>query len=789
MSIGECLGQGLRLTGVIFPCEREGGAGCRGELGSNGLLVEGLHQFCELDHRFSRPIDGPSAHWSIDGVCNALERIHAAGLYNLMTPVLFLGIHFASRSYDHGSLDPFGCLDGSKQTSEPPECVSNESRTTDFELFHASDDVFPEVCPLVGPRRSAGEAVAPLLEEHDAPLAGESRGDSFPYIGSVSETGDEKKDRLPRALSPGPEGVVASVDLVGLFVHPKSSWVIVTGDRGFLPEPGLPIKHADSSDNASKLDNLWYPIGTTVSYPEVETNYGRIRGLESAGIHTFRRVPFAAPIAGVRRFLPPSPPEPWTGVRDCTVYGDVVPQMSLPVFSFMNLAGGRPGDDCLSVRIWTPGLDGARRPVLVWIHGGAFLVGSGSGLIYNGSHLAEAGDAVVVTLNYRLGALGYAHLGSIFGEGFEESTNLGVRDQIAALEWVRDHIARFGGDPENVTVFGQSAGGMSIGALLGSPRARALFHRAILMSGAGGQVDGREAAEGVAREFVSRLGGPPPSHRSLAQLSMEDLLRAQAETMQEMSNVHRVMVFLPYVDGDVITEQPLDAVGRGATREIPILTGTTLEEWKLFRALDPGLGPMSWGQLEERFEAIFREGLAGAPSAEEAARRWLAALHGRSAQRSPKEAWCAFQSSRLFHYPCAQLAQAQSDAGGLAHRYLFTWRAPAMRQSVGAAHAIDIPFVFGSAGNPLVMPLTGFGAATRKLETNMQTTFLNFARRGIPGHSGLPAWPEYDRGRRATMILGRQFVVEDAPLEPERALLAEWEGPVETSRVQEKPAF
>lgn len=533
----------------------------------------------------------------------------------------------------------------------------------------------------------------------------------------------------------------------------------------------------------------WYtPSLLVLSYPEIETNYGRIRGLESSGIHTFRGIPYAAPVAGVRRFLPPSPPEPWTGVRDCTQYGEAVPQISLPMFSFINLAAGRLGEDCLSVSVWTPGLDDARRPVLVWIHGGGFLIGAGSTPMYNGRVLASQGDAVVVTINYRLGALGYAHLGAIFGEEFAQSTNLGVRDQIAALEWVRDHIGRFGGDPDNVTVFGQSAGAMSTCTLLAAPRARPLFRRVICMSGAGGQVIERDLAEGVAREFVSRLGGPPPSHRSLAQIPMDDLLRAQNETIAEMASLYRLMIFLPFVDGEVVTEQPLDAIRRGVARDKELMTGTTLEEWKLFRMMDPGVRGISWGDVHRRFGLMFHEGFPGAPDPERALRLWRDALQGRSAADTANEAWCAFQSGRVFHYPCAQLAEAQDAAGGSAYRYLVTWRAPAMRRALGAAHAIDVPFVFGAVGNPLVLPLTGFSGSARALERNMQNAFLRFAATGDPGHEGLPEWPRYDAESRATMILGREFRLEDGPLERERVLYEEWSQPAELERMAARPS-
>lgn len=519
----------------------------------------------------------------------------------------------------------------------------------------------------------------------------------------------------------------------------------------------------------------------------VETNSGKVRGLESSGIHTFRGIPYAAPVEGVRRFLPPSPPEPWDGVRDCTQYGDAVPQISLPIFSFINLAAGRLGPDCLNVSVWTPGLDEAKRPVLVWIHGGGFLIGAGSTPMYNGRALATQGDAVVVTINYRLGALGYAHLGTIFGEEFEESTNLGVRDQIAALEWVRDHAARFGGDPENVTVFGQSAGAMSTAALLAAPRARKLFHRAICMSGAGGQVIEREMAQEVASEFVSRLGGPPPSHRSLAQVPMDDILAAQNATMVDKTSLYRIMCFLPFVDGDVIPEQPLDAVRRGMTKNIALMTGTTLEEWKLFRMLDPGVRGLSWDDVTRRFAMMFTEGFPGAPAPEEAVRLWKEALQGRTAGTTPNEALCAFHSGRIFHYPCAQLAEAQSAAGGDVYRYLFTWRAPAARRALGAAHAIDVPFVFGAVGNPVVLPLTGFGSSARAVQHNMMEAFLQFARTGAPEHDTLPPWSKYDGLTRTTMLFGRHFLAEDGPLERERILFEEWTEPVPRLQVGAGP--
>jgi para-nitrobenzyl esterase len=320
----------------------------------------------------------------------------------------------------------------------------------------------------------------------------------------------------------------------------------------------------------------------------VEVSSGRLEGIREDGVLVFRGIPFARPPLGPLRFEPPQPVEPWSGVRDATRFGPAAVQTKDLIGPTVGFDQPASAEDSLTLNVWTPGTDGTRRPVLVWIHGGAFTIGSGSQRVFGSTTLARRGDAVIVTINYRLGALGFLRLSATsLGRELTATGNEGLLDQVAALEWVRREIARFGGDPDNVTIFGESAGSISCSLLLTMPRARGLFHRAILQSGPPTLVAPPALSGRVAQVVLEKLGDAAGSAARLRELPVDAIRRAQAEVILELGLETRGMPFRPCADGDLVPADPLAAIADGCAREVSVLVGTTRDEMKLFALLDP----------------------------------------------------------------------------------------------------------------------------------------------------------------------------------------------------------
>jgi len=494
----------------------------------------------------------------------------------------------------------------------------------------------------------------------------------------------------------------------------------------------------------------------------VETGLGGLEGTEADGVRVFKGIPFAKPPVGELRFRPPQRPEPWSGVRDATQFQASAPQPPLLLAALPGFDIGPQSEDCLYLNLYAPAEPGPPRPVLVWIHGGGFVIGSGSQSIYDARALVRRGDVVVVTINYRLGVFGFLDL----GDADLAATNAGLLDQIAALEWVRDHVAAFGGDPGNVTIFGESAGGMSVGTLMGCPAARGLFHGAIAQSGACQALHGdRESAAAVTAALLAGLGIAPSERRRLREVPVEKAMAAQQQvSLRLMASGAHLLPFQPIVDGALLPEHPMDAVRAGLAREVRLLVGTTRDEWKLFGFMDPQLRQLDADALAARLEQRV-------PDADG---REIVSTYRKA---RPEADWAqlasAIETDRVFRIPAIRLAEAQGAHRSETFMYLFTWESPGFGGLLGSCHAIELPFVFDGFDLPGIEHFSGTGPEARQLGEQTMDAWLAFARDGDPSHDGLPGWPRYEPPRRATMELGRSCRLLEDPGADERRV---WEG-------------
>src|SRR5262245_40989073 len=496
----------------------------------------------------------------------------------------------------------------------------------------------------------------------------------------------------------------------------------------------------------------------------VNTGSGRIRGMREGGVLAFLGVPFARPPVEALRFRPPQEPAPWVDVRDAYTYGPAAMQVANPVASQMGLVPPAVSEDCLYLNVWTPGADGAHRPVLVWLHGGAWVSGAGSLPLYNGARLAARGDVVVVTLNYRLGLFGFLRGKGACGEALDTAGTEGILDQIAALEWVRDEIGGFGGDPHNVTVFGQSAGAGSAAFLTVIPRARGLVHKVIQQSGGLALRQTPESADRVMHRLLEATGLPPVDAAKLRAMRANALLDLQQRiTPRTGGNFYR-----PVADGDLIPVDPFASVAHGASHGIPLLCGTNLDEVKFFRTMDPGVDTLDEVELLARCRAVLpNAGQAGA-----VIETYRSARQARGEDISAPELWFAISGDHVWRYPVMRQAELHAGHTPQTYAYLFAWRSPALGGRLGAAHTLEIPFVFGRLNDPGMGPLTGQDGTVRRLSEQIMDAWIAFARTGNPATAALPAWPAYTAERRTTMVFDESVSVVDAPMEAERSVWA-----------------
>jgi carboxylesterase type B len=505
----------------------------------------------------------------------------------------------------------------------------------------------------------------------------------------------------------------------------------------------------------------------TMTETVARTPSGRLRGNLVDGIHAFKGVAYAAPPFGADRLRPPRAVEPWTGVRDAVSFGPEPPQMRMSAdhpSAGMIWDPAQPGEDCLNLNVWTPDPSAAGLPVMVWIPGGMFEVGTGAS--YDGSRFARDG-VVCVTINYRVGAEGFMFLA-------DGAANLGLLDQIAALEWVRDTIANFGGDPGNVTIFGESAGAMSVGTLLAVPRADGLFRRAIAQSGAADRVIPAETALRIGRFLAERLG-IDPTCEAMAAVPPDRLLSASAELKADLlahpdpdrwglEVIASMLPWQPVIDGELLPGQPTERVAQGASAGVDVLVGSNADDWLLFA--------MANGSLERVTDEI----LAG-PVPQygfEAARAYgvpdegLAAYRAHYPGASPGALLAAIETDWWCRIPALRLAEVHAPSPSGTYMYEFAWRPPGPGALVGACHALEIGFVFDTLDlgpEQMLGPMLG-PDAPQVLADAMHSAWVAFATTGDPG------WSTYDLARRATMRFDTVSRVVDDPRAFERALWA-----------------
>jgi para-nitrobenzyl esterase len=487
----------------------------------------------------------------------------------------------------------------------------------------------------------------------------------------------------------------------------------------------------------------------------VETSAGKLRGAMQDKVHVFKGVPYGASTEGAGRFMPPVKPQPWTGVRDALELGPASPELPshlVPESMAQQPSSDANGtEDCLHLNVWTNGLGSGKRPVMVWFHGGGYSAASANWNMYNGANLAAKQDVVVVTVNHRLNVFGYLYLAELGGGKYAQSSNVGMLDLIAALQWVRDNIAAFGGDPGNVTIFGQSGGGGKVSTLLAMPAAQGLFHRAIAMSGSEVKGTPRDRATESAEKFMAKLNLKSNQVDQLQALPQAQLLDALRDTQGMLLN--------PVVDGRTLPASPFDPVAPAMSANVPLMIGSTETEvtW---------IGNANFDPLDD---AMLRDRVTKALHIDNAAADQLLAVYRKGRPKASNLDLFFILTTDASNFRGGTDTEAERKAAlakAPVYKYYFQWYSPVREGKLRSYHTLDIPFVFENVD--IAQSMVGSGPERYALADKMSAAYAAFARTGNPNHKGLPKWQPFDANQRATMILNNECKAVNDPYREER---------------------
>ncbi len=497
--------------------------------------------------------------------------------------------------------------------------------------------------------------------------------------------------------------------------------------------------------------------------PVVATKYGKVRGTSADGVCLFKGVHYGAAPEGAGRFLAAHPPQPSKETLDAFTYGDMAPQnLSTATGSDIRIAmgdifgPGKVSEDCLVLNVWTPSVAGGKRPVMVWLHGGGYTGGSDGSPTYDGVNLAHKQDVVVVGINHRLNVFGYLYLGKI-SEKYADSGNVGMLDCVLALEWVRDNIAQFGGDPENVTIFGESGGGGKVSVLMAMPPAKGLFHKAIVESGSTLRVSTTDEADAAARKFLAQLKISPDHVDDLQKVPMQEMLDA----MRAMTGPNSIRLG-PVVDGRSLPRQPFDPDAPAQTANVPMLIGTNgTESSVLLGMADSSLFNLDEATMRSKLKSYLH-------LADDAQLDSLIAVYKKGLPNSsPSDIYFAITTDRMMRMNAITQAERKSaQHAAPAYMYIFAWRSPVLGGKLRSPHGIELSFVFDNTDKTPGM--NGTGADLGPLAAKVSGAWAAFARTGNPSTSSLPHWPAYSSETRATMIFNDECYLVNDPGKDER---------------------